>query len=231
MSLHRPASDDLVALLDAALPQTQCEQCGFRGCLPYAQAMAAGTAELNRCPPGGTPTIAALSALLDKPMLPLDPDCGVEQTEQTIVRIDESQCIGCTLCIKACPVDAIVGAAKRMHTVIEAECTGCDLCLPACPVDCIDVLPAPADRQAEWADPQRRRARSDHSRERHRARQLRLQRLAALRERRRAARLDERRQAVIAAAVERARAARQRRVAARQPPAPLNDRPDDGPLS
>jgi len=130
----------IVAAIDALLPQTQCRRCGYKGCLPYAQAVAEGEA-IDRCPPGGDDVIAALAALTLRPVVPLDSNCG-EQAPLAIARIDETWCIGCTLCIAACPVDAIVGAAKRMHTVLPALCTGCELCLPACPVDCIDMIPA-----------------------------------------------------------------------------------------
>jgi len=126
--------------IDALLPQTQCEQCGYPGCQPYAHAMARGEADINRCPPGGDRTIAALADLLGRPAKPLDASRG-EHKPRAVARIDESTCIGCTLCIQACPVDAIVGAAKLMHSVIEAECTGCELCLPPCPVDCIAMFP------------------------------------------------------------------------------------------
>jgi electron transport complex protein RnfB len=128
--------------IDALLPQTQCEQCGFHGCRPYAEAMARGEAPINRCPPGGAAGIARLAELLDVPLLPLDPEHGVEKP-RTLARIVEADCIGCTKCIQACPVDAIVGAAKLMHTVIVDDCTGCELCVPACPVDCIVLEPMP----------------------------------------------------------------------------------------
>lgn len=128
--------------IDALLPQTQCEQCGFHGCRPYAEAMARGKAAINRCPPGGAAGIARLAELLDVPPLPLDPDHGVEKPRM-LARIVEADCIGCTKCIQACPVDAIVGSAKLMHTVIAGDCTGCELCVPACPVDCIVLEPMP----------------------------------------------------------------------------------------
>lgn len=128
-----------VTVIDALLPQTQCGRCGFPGCRPYAEALAAGNTELNRCPPGGVATIAALAALLDREALPLDPACGVESPAQ-VAFIDESLCIGCAKCLPACPVDAIVGASKQTHTVLAAECTGCGLCLPPCPVDCITLV-------------------------------------------------------------------------------------------
>ncbi len=129
----------LVASIDAVLPQTQCRQCGFEGCLPYARALACGEAQINRCPPGGDAGIAALADLLGCATLPLNPACGVHRPLQ-VARIDEGRCIGCTLCIQACPVDAIAGAVKKMHTVLAADCTGCELCLPPCPMDCIEMI-------------------------------------------------------------------------------------------
>jgi electron transport complex protein RnfB len=121
------------------LPQTQCGQCGYPGCRPYAEAIVAGD-RINKCPPGGETTIAALADLLDVEALPLDEEHG-EEKPRTVAFIREAECIGCTKCIQACPVDAILGAAKQMHTVIASECTGCDLCVEPCPVDCIDMLP------------------------------------------------------------------------------------------
>ncbi len=131
--------------IDAILPQTQCEQCGHHGCRPYAEAIARGEAPINRCPPGGEIGIRALADLLGRPALPLDPSHGVEKP-RTLARIVEADCIGCTKCIQACPVDAIVGASKLMHTVIADDCTGCELCVPACPVDCIVLLPMPTQQ-------------------------------------------------------------------------------------
>ncbi len=136
------AADSVAARIDALLPQTQCRRCGFDGCRPYAEALARGETELNRCPPGGRPVIDRLAAALGRPALPLDPGCGAESPPQ-VARIDEPACIGCARCIDVCPTDAIVGARKRMHTVIAADCSGCDLCLPVCPVDCIRMIPAP----------------------------------------------------------------------------------------
>lgn len=131
---------DLAPRIDALLPQTQCTRCGYPTCRAYAEAIAAGSADIDRCPPGGNAGIDAMAALLGLATKPLDPACGREMPP-TVALIDEAACIGCTKCIQACPVDAIVGAAKRMHTVIAAECTGCELCLPPCPVDCIVLVP------------------------------------------------------------------------------------------
>jgi electron transport complex protein RnfB len=163
-----PAAD-LSTRLDALLPQTQCGQCGYAGCRPYADAMAQGEANINRCPPGGAEVIDELARLLARAPLPLDPSCGVTQPP-AVALIDETWCIGCTLCIQACPVDAIVGAAKLMHTVIAEACTGCALCIPPCPVDCIQMIAV--ERAAER---NARRARADQWRARYVARQLRLE--------------------------------------------------------
>ena len=130
---------ELANAIDALLPQTQCTKCGYDACRPYAEAIANGDADINRCPPGGAAGIGKLARLLSLPEKPLNPANGLEKPRTAAV-IDESRCIGCMLCIKACPVDAIVGAAKHMHTVLTASCTGCDLCLPPCPVDCIDMV-------------------------------------------------------------------------------------------
>lgn len=132
--------DPLVDQIDALLPQTQCGQCGYPGCRPYAQAIANGDA-INKCPPGGQATINALADLLDVEAPSLDEDHGEESNVKTVAFIHEDECIGCTKCIQACPVDAILGAAKQMHTIIADECTGCDLCVEPCPVDCIEMIP------------------------------------------------------------------------------------------
>ncbi|MDH5537146.1 MAG: RnfABCDGE type electron transport complex subunit B, partial [Betaproteobacteria bacterium] len=129
----------MAGAIDAALPQTQCGKCGYAGCRPYADAIVDGRADINQCPPGGADAIRAIARLLAVPEKPLDPAFGVEAPPALAV-IDEKICIGCTLCIQACPVDAIVGAAKLMHTVIASECTGCELCLAPCPVDCIAMV-------------------------------------------------------------------------------------------
>ncbi|HET6565778.1 MAG TPA: electron transport complex subunit RsxB [Xanthomonadales bacterium] len=135
----RVEGDPVVEQINQVLPQTQCGQCGYPGCRPYAEAIASGAAEINQCPPGGMAGIQALADLLGREVLELNPENGQEKPRAVAV-IDEQVCIGCTLCIQACPVDAILGAAKQMHTVIESECTGCDLCLPPCPVDCIEMV-------------------------------------------------------------------------------------------
>lgn len=129
----------LVKKIDALLPQTQCTQCGFAGCMPYAEAIATGEADINRCPPGGVAGVQALAALLHRPVVALDMTCGPHLPHRIAV-IDEATCIGCAKCLKACPTDAIIGANKFMHTVIAELCTGCDLCIPPCPVDCIVML-------------------------------------------------------------------------------------------
>ena len=130
---------DLAHRIDALLPQTQCTRCGYPTCRDYANAIAGGNADINRCPPGGADGVAALASLLGRNGKPLDPAYGVE-APPVVALIDEDTCIGCTKCIQACPVDAIVGAARLMHAVIEPLCTGCELCVPACPVDCIELV-------------------------------------------------------------------------------------------
>lgn len=144
--------DPLADKIDKLLPQTQCGQCTFPGCRPYAEAIAQGEADINQCPPGGEATIQALAELLGVEAKPLNAENGETPSLPLVAVIDEKTCIGCTLCIQACPVDAIVGAAKHMHTIIEAECTGCKLCLPPCPVDCILMVPVKTS-PATWKWP------------------------------------------------------------------------------
>lgn len=129
-------NDDLVERIERLLPRIQCAQCGFAGCRPYAEAIASGRTDINRCPPGGRETIAELAALLGRDAVPLDESLG-RASMDSVARIEEPACIGCNLCARACPVDAIAGIPQMMHTVIAAECTGCELCVPPCPVDCI----------------------------------------------------------------------------------------------
>lgn len=143
-------SDPIVDQIDNILPQTQCGQCGYPGCRPYAEAIANGD-EINKCPPGGEAGVKALADLLGREPKPLDE--SLEESVPTVAVIREDECIGCTKCIQACPVDAIVGAAKLMHTVIADECTGCDLCVPPCPVDCIDMVPVKKDDLEHWQWP------------------------------------------------------------------------------
>lgn len=186
--------------IDALLPQTQCRQCGYPGCRPYAEAIAAGGAAINQCPPGGEATIRALAELLDVPFEPLDPAFGVIKPPQ-VAMIDEATCIGCTLCIQACPVDAIAGAPKLMHTVIASECTGCELCVPPCPVDCILM------KGTTRAMPLLERA--AHAKRRYLARRSRLERESAERAARLAAARDDsaerRKRATIERVMQRAR--------------------------
>ena len=156
-------TDDLARRIDALLPQTQCTQCGYAGCRPYAQAIVEGDADINQCPPGGDAVVSHLAQLLGRAAKPLNPANGAYRAPQVAV-IDEDICIGCTKCIQACPVDAIVGASKLMHTVIASWCTGCELCIPPCPVDCIALAPVAALPDA------------DLSRERHDLRDARLAR-------------------------------------------------------
>ena len=154
----------LAAAIDDALPQTQCTRCGYPDCASYARAVAGGSAGINQCPPGGEQGIARLAALTGRPPIPLDPACGTEGPLRLAV-IDEAWCIGCTLCIKACPVDCIVGASKAMHTVIGSQCTGCELCLPACPVDCIAMVEASDGRRgwSAWSPDQATQARERYA--------------------------------------------------------------------
>ena len=191
---------ELVERIDALLPQTQCAKCGYAGCRPYAEALARGDADINRCPPGGEAGVVTLAALLGREPKALDPACGAPGPRM-VARIDEARCIGCALCIRACPVDAIVGASKFMHTVIAAQCTGCELCLAPCPVDCIELLPL----EAAWSAADAHAAKA-----RYETRKARLARLAAGR-RARGATVSPpaeraRRKAVLAAAIARAKA-------------------------
>ena len=149
----RVKGDPVVDKIDAILPQTQCGQCTYPGCRPYAEAIIKGEADINQCPPGGETTIIALAELLGKDPKPLNPENG-EEAPTLVAVIREDVCIGCTLCIQACPVDAILGAAKHMHTVIVDECTGCDLCVPPCPVDCIDMVEIDKGiKDWQWPEP------------------------------------------------------------------------------
>ncbi len=210
-------SSVLAERIDALLPQTQCTKCGFAGCRPYAEAIANDGAEINQCPPGGAAGIVKLATLLGRAPLPLNPANGVERP-LTVAVIDESLCIGCTLCIQACPVDAIVGAARRMHTVLPENCTGCDLCVAPCPMDCIAMVPVQPERPWTQAD-------ADAARLRFEARKARLAREASERDERleakAVAKLDEiaarddltaaeidQKKAAVQAAIARARARR-----------------------
>jgi electron transport complex protein RnfB len=208
--------------IEDLLPQTQCTKCGYPACRPYAEAIARGEADINRCPPGGIEGVERLARVTGRPVIPINPANGIERP-RPVAFIDESLCIGCTLCIQACPVDAIVGAAKQMHTIVPSLCTGCDLCVPPCPVDCISMLPVTGDATgwAAWSQEQ-----ADAARARHDFRTERLKRekdendarLAAKAvEKMRAVTLEatntpeelaekERKRAIIAAAIERARA-------------------------
>ena len=153
-----PAASPLSDRLDAVLPQTQCTRCGYSGCKPYADAIAVGNAGVNRCAPGGDAVLVALAALTHRPVIALDPDVG-QPGPLLVAVIDEAACIGCTLCIQACPVDAIVGAQKRMHAILSSLCSGCELCIEPCPVDCISMMPAGRD----WSPADASAARERHS--------------------------------------------------------------------
>jgi electron transport complex protein RnfB len=215
--------------IEDLLPQTQCTKCGYPACRPYAEAIAAGTANYNQCPPGGTEGIVRLAQLLGKPVIPLNPANGVERPRPVAV-IDENLCIGCTLCIQACPVDAIVGAAKQMHTVVPQLCTGCDLCVAPCPVDCIDMVDVTPGRTGwdAWSQEQ-----ADDARARHHFHLFRLRRDKEENDARLAAKAvaklkaveaeatqspeekaaQERKRAIIQAAIERARQKKEQQVA------------------
>ena len=213
LSLRSGAVDTVNALL----PQTQCRRCGFDACRPYAGALVRGEADINRCPPGGEATVAALARALGRPVVPLDPACGPSGPRET-ARIVESECIGCTVCIRACPVDAIIGARKWMHAVLESECTGCGLCVEPCPVDCIAMVPARSGPTTAGAWLAERAPLARRRFERRRARESALD--SAPHRRERADRIDavdslrtrtvEQRRADIAAAVERVRARKSR---------------------
>jgi electron transport complex protein RnfB len=221
---------NLVEAIDDLLPQTQCTKCGYQGCRPYAEAIARGEAPINQCPPGGGDGISNLAALLARAVLPLNSAHGCEQPRSAAF-IREEWCIGCTLCIQACPMDAIVGAPKHMHTVVTQDCTGCELCVAPCPVDCIEMLPLSdlAARGAQSARAEMRVPVAQHARRwraRYAFRQLRLAREKDEREALLAAKaasklrsLDaiagepgiDRKRAAVAAALERARARRRKR--------------------
>jgi len=142
-SMRQPLTEEvLIERINSLLPQTQCRRCTFDGCKPYATAIARGEAGINQCPPGGDATAVAIATLLLRRPAAVDPAFGIMPAQPAVAWIDEAACIGCTKCIQACPVDAIIGASKFMHTVIAAECTGCELCIPPCPVDCIEMRPA-----------------------------------------------------------------------------------------
>jgi H+/Na+-translocating ferredoxin:NAD+ oxidoreductase subunit B len=144
--MHTEPAPDVVARIDALLPQTQCTRCGYPGCRPYAAAIASGAAQINQCPPGGAATIQVLAKLLGSDVLPLNPVNGVESPPR-VAWIDEARCIGCARCLPPCPVDAIVGASKYLHTILAERCTGCELCIAPCPVDCMEMRPAPAPQE------------------------------------------------------------------------------------
>lgn len=230
-------SKTLADRIEDLLPQTQCTKCGYPACRPYAEAIARGDANYNQCPPGGRAGIERLAALLGRPVIPLNPVNGHERPRPLAV-IDENLCIGCTLCMKACPVDAIVGAPKQMHTVVAELCTGCDLCVAPCPVDCIAMVPVTGEATGwqAWTQEQANAARARHDR--------RLARLAREREAadaRAAARRaapgqpaaaddDARKRAIIAAALERARRKKEELAARGAAPKPADD-DDDAPQS
>ena len=217
-----PKPPTLADQIEDLLPQTQCTKCGYAGCRPYAEAIAEGAAEINQCPPGGIEGVARLAKLLNKQrVIPINPVNGVERP-RPVALIDEALCIGCTLCIQACPVDAIIGAPKQMHTILPSLCTGCDLCVAPCPVDCIAMFPVTGERTGWDAWSQQA---ADAARERHDFRTLRLARESRENDARLAAKAvekmkavtsepgntpeeiaeKERKRAIIAAAMERAR--------------------------
>lgn len=162
------AKQSLIESINKLLPQTQCQRCGYKACLPYAQAIALENEAINRCPPGGHSGIEKLAQLTGRPALELDESCGTEGPLQLAV-IDAQRCIGCALCLEACPVDAITGAFKFMHAVIEDDCTGCELCLPSCPVDCIQMVSP--ESQILWTDIKAAQARGHFERREQRLQQ------------------------------------------------------------
>lgn len=191
----KPASKSLADLIEDILPQTQCTKCGYPACHPYAEAIASGAADINQCPPGGAEGVRRLAQLLGKAVIPINPANGLERPRPVAV-IDEALCIGCTLCIQACPVDAIVGAAKQMHTVLPEQCTGCDLCVAPCPVDCIAMVNVTGALTGwdAWS-----KAQADAARARHDFRANRLQREKAENDARLAAKANARLKIVEAA--------------------------------
>lgn len=196
--------------IDTLLPQTQCQRCGYDGCMPYAKAIAAGEADINRCPPGGEATVERLATLTGLAAQPVAEECGTARPPK-VATIREPECIGCTRCIEACPVDAIIGAAKQMHTVLADQCTGCELCVPVCPVDCIDMPEAAPDTgQPTWPPASAQDVeRADNARRNYQARQRRRNQNRPTRRGKRAE--SKRKRDTIAAAMERARAKREQR--------------------
>ena len=228
--------------LEDLLPQTQCTKCGYPACRPYAEAIASGEADINQCPPGGIEGVRRLAAATGRKVIPINPVNGVERP-RPVAYIDESLCIGCTLCIQACPVDAILGASKQMHTILPDLCTGCDLCVAPCPVDCIVMYPVSGDATGwdAWSQ-----AEADDARARHDFRTQRLRREAEANDARLAAKAvakmqevtlevpvtpdeqaeKERKRAIIAAAMERARAKAAAASTDTSPPAPNTPKKD-----
>lgn len=238
-----PAPKLLVDQIEDLLPQTQCTKCGYPACRPYAEAIAHGEANYNQCPPGGAEGVTRLAHLLGRPVIPLNPANGVERARPVAV-IDESLCIGCTLCIQACPVDAIIGAAKQMHTVMPQLCTGCDLCVAPCPVDCIAMVAVTPGKTGwdAWSQ-----AQADAARKRHNFRVLRLRREKEENDARLAAKAaaklkaveaeaaltpeekaaQERKKAIIQAAMERARLQKEKMAVQHQADTAVNGKQDD----